>query len=108
MEREKIKEIVKGEYRQAALQVRSGGRGCCGTTTQGNKLDAITHHLYSDQEIHDLPQEAVMASFGCGNPTALVDLRLGETVLDLGSGGGIDVLLSAKRVGPRGKPMDSI
>ncbi len=103
MDKDRIKEIVKGEYRQAALQVRSGGRSCCGTTLQENKLDAITNHIYSDEETRDLPVEAVTASFGCGNPTALADLRPGDIVLDLGSGGGIDVLLSAKRVGPRGK-----
>lgn len=103
METKKIKEIVKGEYRQAALQVRSGGRGCCGTTVQENKLDAMTHRLYSEEETRTLPRDAVLASFGCGNPTMLAELHPGETVLDLGSGGGIDVLLSAERVGPRGK-----
>ncbi len=90
METKNIKEIVKGEYRQAALEVRSGGRGCCGTTMQENKLDAITHYLYSEEETHELPRDAVRGSFGCGNPAALADLHPGETVLDLGSGGGID------------------
>lgn len=103
MEPDQLREIVKGEYRQAALQVRSGGRSCCGTVPHGNKFDAITSNLYGEDETRELPQDAVMASFGCGNPTALAELRPGETVLDLGSGGGIDVLLSAKRVGPTGK-----
>ena len=69
----------------------------------GNEVDPITTNLYSDNEVQGLPQEAVLASLGCGNPTALAELHPGETVLDLGSGGGIDVLLSAKRVGPTGK-----
>lgn len=103
MQGDNIKEIVKGEYRQAALQVRSGGRSCCGTVSQQNQLDPITSNLYNDDETRGLPPEAVLASFGCGNPTALAELHRGDTVLDLGSGGGIDVLLSAKRVGPTGK-----
>ena len=103
MDADKLREIVKGEYRQAALQVGSGGRSCCGAGSQETKFDPITTNLYTEDETRRLPHEAVVASFGCGNPTALAELRAGETVLDLGSGGGIDVLLSAKRVGPTGK-----
>jgi arsenite methyltransferase len=103
MDPDKLREIVKGEYRQAALQVGSGGRSCCGTGSQETPCNPITTNLYSADETHGLPQEAVLASFGCGNPTALAELHAGETVLDLGSGGGIDVLLSAQRVGPTGK-----
>ena len=103
MEPDKLRQIVQGEYRQAALQVGSGGRSCCGTGSQETKFDPITTNLYSADETRGLPQEAVLASFGCGNPTALAELHAGETVLDLGSGGGIDVLLSAQRVGPTGK-----
>ncbi|HJR75754.1 MAG TPA: arsenite methyltransferase [Nitrospiraceae bacterium] len=103
MEPDKLREIVKGEYRQAASQIGSGGRSCCGTGSQESKFDPITTNLYSADETRDLPQEAVLASFGCGNPTALAELQAGETVLDLGSGGGIDVLLSAQRVGSTGK-----
>lgn len=90
---EQISEQVRERYAQAALNVRSGG-SCCG--------DVVTSNLYDGSEVADLPEEAVLASLGCGNPTALIDLKPGETVLDLGSGGGIDVLLSAKRVGPEG------
>lgn len=100
---EVIKEIVKGQYRQAALQVRSGGGSCCGTVLPADTVDPISSKLYETQDTTALPAEAVIASLGCGNPTALADLRAGDTVLDLGSGGGIDVLLSAKRVGPTGK-----
>ena len=89
-----ITEVVKEKYGQAALQVGSGGRSCC---------DSITGNLYEDAQKVDLPETAVLASLGCGNPTALAALHEGEVVLDLGSGGGIDVLLSAKRVGPSGK-----
>ena len=89
-----ITEVVKEKYGQAALQVTSGGRSCC---------DPITGNLYEDAQKVDLPETAVLASLGCGNPTALAQLNPGETVLDLGSGGGIDVLLSARRVGPTGK-----
>jgi len=98
-----IREIVKGQYRQAALQVKHGRSSCCGTVLPSDTRDPITSHLYTDAETAVLPTDAVVASLGCGNPTALLDLRAGETVLDLGSGGGIDVLLSAKRVGPTGK-----
>lgn len=98
-----IKEIVKGQYRQAALQVKSGGGSCCGTVLPADPVDPISSKLYGESETAVLPAEAVVASLGCGNPTALADLRPGETVLDLGSGGGIDVLLSARRVGPDGK-----
>jgi arsenite methyltransferase len=93
-----IKEIVKGKYGQAALRVGYGAAasaiGCC---------DPITSNLYGSDQKGELPEAAVLASLGCGNPTALAELRPGETVLDLGSGGGIDVLLSAKRVAPGGK-----
>jgi SAM-dependent methyltransferase len=90
-----IKEAVREKYSQAA--VRAGS--CCGARPS----DPITSNLYSDQETGTLPDTAVLASLGCGNPTALAELKQGETVLDLGSGGGIDVLLSARRVGPTGK-----
>jgi SAM-dependent methyltransferase len=98
-----IKQIVKEKYGKAALRVTSGGSACCGSTPSRGECDPITSNLYSGGEKADLPAEAVAASLGCGNPTALAELRPGETVLDLGSGGGIDVLLSAKRVGPAGK-----
>jgi ubiquinone/menaquinone biosynthesis C-methylase UbiE len=99
-----LKSIVRERYGEAALRATSGGRssccgggGCCGTA------DPITSELYSAAETAVIPKEAVLASLGCGNPTALAELREGEVVLDLGSGGGIDVLLSARRVGPTGK-----
>lgn len=95
---ETITEAVRERYAEAARRVR-GGAGCC-TTLGGD--DAVTRDLYDAAEVGDLPDTAVLASLGCGNPTALIELREGETVLDLGSGGGIDVLLSARRVGPTG------
>lgn len=95
------KEQVKSKYAEAANQVASGGSPCCGGS--GNTRDPITGNLYDESQISALPEEALKASLGCGNPTALAELRPGETVLDLGSGGGIDVLLSARRVGPAGK-----
>lgn len=103
-----IKEAVKGKYGQAALQVKKGGAAsCCGTTSEADSAcgcgDPITANLYDSSQTGEIPQEALLASLGCGNPTALARLNPGETVLDLGSGGGIDVLLSAKRVGPTGK-----
>lgn len=103
-----IKEAVKEKYGQAALHVtKGGGASCCGTTPAANDGcgcgDPITANLYDSAQTGEIPQEALLASLGCGNPTALAQLRPGETVLDLGSGGGIDVLLSAKRVGPTGK-----
>jgi SAM-dependent methyltransferase len=94
-----IKEAVREKYGQAAL--RAGG-SCCGATVLDG-TSPITSNLYADDETGDLPEAAVLASLGCGNPTALAELKPGETVLDLGSGGGIDVLLSARRVGPTGK-----
>jgi SAM-dependent methyltransferase len=101
---EDIKEVVKEKYREAARRVTSGGSGCCGATSAcGTDVDPITSNLYDERQKQGLPEEAVLASLGCGNPTALAALRAGEIVLDLGSGGGIDVLLSAKRVGPTGK-----
>src|SRR5688572_13777155 len=104
MERQDITETVKERYGRAAQKVREGGEAstCCGDAC-GCSSDPITRNLYDAGETAGLPAEAVKASLGCGNPTALIDLKDGETVLDLGSGGGIDVLLSAKRVGPRGK-----
>lgn len=101
-----IKATVREKYGEAARQVRSGTKGsCCGTSCcSGNQTsDPITSNLYSDSETGALPQEALLASLGCGNPTALAELHEGEVVLDLGSGGGIDVLLSARRVGRTGK-----
>jgi ubiquinone/menaquinone biosynthesis C-methylase UbiE len=98
-----IKDLVKEKYGQAALRVTSGGSSCCGATASSACGDPITSHLYDAWQAELIPEEALLASLGCGNPTALAQLNLGEVVLDLGSGGGIDVLLSAKRVGPTGK-----
>jgi arsenite methyltransferase len=104
-----LREVVKERYGDAALRVTAGeGKGaCCGTSacceTTTEAWDPITSDLYDEQQKAGIPLEAVLASLGCGNPTALAELNPGETVLDLGSGGGIDVLLSAKRVGPTGK-----
>ncbi len=92
-----LKAAVKAKYAAAARGANTSS--CCG----GECNDPITSHLYSDAETRDLPPDAVRASLGCGNPTALLELKAGDTVLDLGSGGGIDVLLSAKRVGPGGE-----
>src|SRR5450631_2896575 len=99
-----IKDVVKEKYGQAALRVKSGGSACCGATAaSGLGCDPITSNLYDSSQAGEIPEEALLASLGCGNPTALAKLSFGEIVLDLGSGGGIDVLLSAKRVGPTGK-----
>jgi len=94
---------VKEKYGQAALRITSGGGGCCDPQSSGTECGSITSNFYAADETAGLPAEAVQASLGCGNPVALAELTPGETVLDLGSGGGIDVLLSAKRVGPTGK-----
>ena len=98
-----IQEVVKEKYGAAAKQVAAGRTACCGGGAELSGCDPITRNLYNDAEKSGLPADAVAASLGCGNPTALAKLQPGETVLDLGSGGGIDVLLSAKRVGPTGK-----
>jgi arsenite methyltransferase len=98
-----IKKIVKEKYGQAATQAKSGARSCCSPTSCCSSTDPITKDLYSLDQMAELPEKAVLASLGCGNPTALAELSAGETVLDLGSGGGIDVLLSGRRVGPEGK-----
>jgi ubiquinone/menaquinone biosynthesis C-methylase UbiE len=99
-----IKEVVKEKYGQAALRVKMGGSSCCGASAAiGKSCDPITSNLYDALQAGQVPEEAVLASLGCGNPTALAQLNAGEVVLDLGSGGGIDVLLSAQRVGPTGK-----
>jgi arsenite methyltransferase len=99
-----IKEVVREKYGLAALRVNRGGSSCCGASVALDKCcDPITSNLYDKAQTGELPQEAVLASLGCGNPTALAQLQPGERVLDLGSGGGIDVLLSARRVGPSGK-----
>jgi arsenite methyltransferase len=98
------KEVVKEKYGQAALRVKTGGSSCCGAAaTSGLSCDPITSNLYDTNQAGQIPEEAMLASLGCGNPTALAQLNAGETVLDLGSGGGIDVLLAARRVGPTGK-----
>ena len=108
-----LRETVQARYGEAARKVTDGharasccgpateSSGCCGATSES--WDPITANLYDDGQAAGIPMEALLASLGCGNPTALADLREGEIVLDLGSGGGIDVLLSAKRVGPTGK-----
>ena len=104
MQATNIKEIAKEKYGQAALRVKTGGSCCCGATVAtALSCNPITANLYDPAQISSLPEEAVLASLGCGNPTALAHLNAGEVVLDLGSGGGIDVLLSAQRVGPTGK-----
>ncbi len=98
-----IKEQVKQRYGQAALRVASGNSSCCAPGQPGGSSDPITADLYGKSDSAAVPAAALAASLGCGNPTALAELRPGEVVLDLGSGGGIDVLLSARRVGPTGK-----
>ena len=109
-----VKEVVREKYGQAALRARTGAASCCGTTASPSSCcgaavaapgatDPITADLYDASQAGEVPQAALLASLGCGNPTALAQLEPGETVLDLGSGGGIDVLLSARRVGPAGK-----
>jgi arsenite methyltransferase len=96
-----IKEVVRERYAEIARNVRAPGSSCCTDGERGS--EGISANLYGAEETQGLPQDAVAASLGCGNPTALAELKQGETVLDLGSGGGIDVLLSARRVGPSGK-----
>jgi arsenite methyltransferase len=100
-----IKDAVKEKYGEAALRATAGGSSCCGATAASSSCscDPITSNLYDAAQAGEIPAEAMQASLGCGNPTALAKLNAGETVLDLGSGGGIDVLLSARRVGPAGK-----
>jgi SAM-dependent methyltransferase len=101
---EAVKEVVKEKYGEAARRVVAGeSSSCCGAAACGTDIDPITRDLYQQSQTSILPEEAVRASLGCGNPTALAQLNAGEIVLDLGSGGGIDVLLSARRVGPTGK-----
>jgi len=94
---------VRAHYGRAARDVSEGGSGCCGPEAKAKPWNPITSDLYREGELAGVPQAAILASLGCGNPTALAELRAGEVVLDLGSGGGIDVLLSAKRVGPTGR-----
>lgn len=105
MSTQDMKEIVKAKYGEAALRSQLGPTSCCGTAAAPDSScsDPITSGLYSEREAGEVPDSAVRASLGCGNPTALAELHPGEVVLDLGAGGGIDVLLSAKRVGPTGK-----
>lgn len=98
-----LKEKVQEKYGAAALRLKTGDTSCCGTANSRGACDPITSNLYDSGETSAIPEEAVRASLGCGNPTALAELQPGEIVLDLGSGGGIDVLLSAKRVAPDGK-----
>src|SRR5215467_13401670 len=106
-----LKDIVQEKYGEAARRVRTGEglpSDCCSKTSccegsASSSCDPITSDLYDEAQTSGVPEKAVLASLGCGNPTALAELKAGETVLDLGSGGGIDVLLSAKRVGPMGK-----
>lgn len=104
MTNQDIKEVVKSKYGEAARRVASGEKSGCGCESSAIACcDPISSHLYASGETAGLPEQAALASLGCGNPTALAQLNPGDTVLDLGSGGGIDVLLSAKRVGPTGK-----
>ena len=98
-----IKEIVKEKYASSALRVLDEGSSCCGAALGCGTVDPITSGLYDRSQTAEIPEEALKASLGCGNPTALATLKPGEIVLDLGSGGGIDVFLSARRVGPGGK-----
>lgn len=108
MSGQNVRDSVKARYASAALSVLDGNSccgpvGCCDPISGGDGKDPITSNLYELDQVQGVPSEALLASLGCGNPTALAQLEPGETVLDLGSGGGIDVLLSAKRVGPEGK-----
>jgi arsenite methyltransferase len=104
MSSQDVKTTVRERYGKAALHVGTGAKSsCCGGSCGVAAADPITSNLYTAAETACLPEEAILASLGCGNPTALADLHEGEVVLDLGSGGGIDVLLSARRVGPTGK-----
>ena len=103
MSESNIQDVVKQKYGAAAERAAAGGMSCCGGGGELSGCDPITRDLYDSTQIAGLPEKAVAASLGCGNPTSLAQLQPGETVLDLGSGGGIDVLLSAKRVGPTGK-----
>jgi arsenite methyltransferase len=99
-----LKDVVREKYGQAASLVQKGRTSCCGTASSvANCRDPITSNLYDDAQAGEVPEDALKASLGCGNPTALAELKPGEIVLDLGSGGGIDVILSARRVGPTGK-----
>ena len=100
-----LKDVVKEKYAEAALRVTKGGSSCCGSSpaTASGCCDPITSNLYDSSQAGQIPEEALLASLGCGNPTALAQLNPGDIVLDLGSGGGIDILLSAKRIGPTGK-----
>lgn len=99
-----VKQLVQEKYGEAARRVGSGGSACCGTSPAASGCcDPITSNIYDPSQVGSIPEEAAFASLGCGNPTALAELHTGETVLDLGSGGGIDVLLSARRIGPTGK-----
>ncbi|MGH9139932.1 MAG: arsenite methyltransferase [Vicinamibacterales bacterium] len=102
---ENVKDVVREKYGQAALRAKAGtASSCCGSASSVEACcDPITSNLYDSAEEGEVPELALKASLGCGNPTALAELKAGETVLDLGSGGGIDVLLSARRVGPTGK-----
>ena len=104
-DQQSMKEVVKEKYAEAALRATAGRSSCCGAapTSASGCCDPITSNLYDAAQVGQIPEEALLASLGCGNPTALAKLNPGETVLDLGSGGGIDVLLSARRVGPTGK-----
>ena len=103
--RTEVKDVVRQKYGEAATRVAQGATGACcgGAPSCGGARDPITSDLYDAAQSGEVPEKALLASLGCGNPTALAELKPGETVLDLGSGGGIDVLLSAKRVGPTGK-----
>jgi len=99
-----LKDVVREKYGEAARRVRTGGTSCCGTASKlSSCCDPITSNLYDAGQAGEVPEDALQASLGCGNPTALAELSPGEIVLDLGSGGGIDVILSARRVGPAGK-----
>jgi SAM-dependent methyltransferase len=98
-----LKKAVKERYGEATLRVSTGSSSCCGASATLESCNPVTSNLYDAVQTGELPEKAVSASLGCGNPTALAQLSPGETVLDLGSGGGIDVLLSARRVGPSGK-----
>src|SRR6187455_1522415 len=97
-----VKGAVQQQYGAAARRARQGTAADCGCETSGC-CSSITSNLYPDDQAATIPAEAMLASLGCGNPTAVAELQPGEVVLDLGSGGGIDVLLSARRVGPTGK-----